>query len=72
MAASTCPRCWGTSFEMVQHTPRNSGFTLMFVQCAHCGAVVGTMDIYNIGDLLRRQTQAIKRIGDQMGADTGL
>ncbi len=46
MATSTCPRCWGTSFEMVQHTPGNSGFTFIFVQCAHCGTVVGTIDVY--------------------------
>lgn len=52
MAQSTCPKCESHSFEVVNVTPDNSRFTLMFVQCAECGAVVGTMDLRNIGEMI--------------------
>ncbi len=52
MAQSTCPKCESHSFEAVNVTPDNSRFTLIFIQCAECGAVVGTMDMRNIGEMI--------------------
>jgi hypothetical protein len=49
MAISTCTKCGGFSFEMVQATPRGSAFILTFIQCSSCGGVVGVMDALNIG-----------------------
>ena len=72
MAMSKCSSCGNSGFEMKETVPKNSAFKLMFVQCSSCGTVVGSMDAYNVGDMLSRQNAAIKRIGDQVGAYTGL
>ncbi|MHB8063851.1 MAG: hypothetical protein ACYDG2_14675 [Ruminiclostridium sp.] len=52
MAWSTCPKCNSHNFEVVEKSPSVSNFKLMFVQCLYCGAVVGVMDYYNIGQRL--------------------
>lgn len=49
MPMSTCIKCGGHTFEVVEAKPNNSDFTLMFVQCSSCGGVVGVMDYLNIG-----------------------
>lgn len=72
MAMSKCSSCGYSGFEMKEQVPKNSAFKLMFVQCSSCGTVVGAMDAFNIGDVLSRQNAAIKRIGDRVGAHTGL
>ena len=52
MAMSTCIKCGGHAFEMVEHTPRKSSFKYNFIQCASCGGVVGVVEYFNIGSLL--------------------
>lgn len=49
MAESNCPKCGSTRFEMV-HAKNLEGTTrsVLFVQCATCGAVVGTLDFMNL------------------------
>ncbi len=54
MATSKCPQCSSTSFEAVEHTPKNSNFKLQFIQCSSCGSVVGVMDYWNIGASLEK------------------
>lgn len=49
MAYSKCPKCDSTRFEVKENSPAHSNFKLLFVQCSSCGAVVGTMDYFNIG-----------------------
>lgn len=61
MAWSTCPKCDNHSFELVEDTPIGSAFKLMFVQCTSCGAVVGVMDYYNIG---QRMNELEKKIDE--------
>ena len=53
MALSTCGKCENRFFEVVQSGPSNSNFKLNFVQCSRCGNVVGVLDFYNIGQLIR-------------------
>lgn len=53
MAKSTCAKCDGTTFEMVEATPRGSNFSVMFIQCSRCGGVVGVTDYYQIGTELQ-------------------
>lgn len=72
MAISRCSSCGNSGFEMKEQVPKYSAFRLLFVQCSSCGAVVGAMDFLNIGDMLVKQNAAIKRIGDRVGASTGL
>jgi len=53
MATSSCPKCGGHSFEMKNAVLTNSTCKLMFVQCAHCGTVIGVVDYYDSGELIR-------------------
>ncbi len=53
MAMSTCIKCGGHSFEMVEATPMKSNFIVMFIQCSKCGGVVGITDYYQIGTELQ-------------------
>lgn len=59
---SKCGSCSSTNrFEVKEHTPKDSKFKLLFVQCAGCGGVVGAMDFYNIGEKLN--VAAIEIVG---------
>lgn len=44
MAASTCIKCGGHSFELALFTPLGDSRKLMIVQCSNCGTPVGIMD----------------------------
>ena len=52
MALSCCPKCDNEFFEMVEVEPGNWRFKVMFVQCTSCGAVVGSMDYFNLSTLI--------------------
>lgn len=62
MVLSKCSSCQNTIFEVVHNEPQTSQYILLFVQCAQCGTVVGTMDYDNIGVRLNKQDAAIKII----------
>lgn len=53
MANSKCPKCDNAHFEVAENSPSKSKYKLMFIQCSKCGSVVGTMDYWNIGILLK-------------------
>jgi hypothetical protein len=53
MAYSKCPKCDNGYFEVTENSPSKSNFKLLFVQCSSCGSVVGTMDYWNIGTLVK-------------------
>ncbi|GAB6171946.1 hypothetical protein JCM15765_14240 [Paradesulfitobacterium aromaticivorans] len=55
MAESMCARCGSTKFEMV-HADKVEGATrsVLFVQCAECGAVSGVLDFINLGVQMTR------------------
>jgi hypothetical protein len=44
MAASTCIKCDGHSFELALLTPLGESHKLRMVQCATCGTPVGVID----------------------------
>ena len=54
MAQSTCPKCESHRFELKLNEPSGSAYKFYFIQCASCGAVVGTTDYYNTGALLEK------------------
>lgn len=66
MASSKCSKCDNSYFEVVENSPRNSNYKLIFVQCSSCGSVVGTMDYYNIGTKLRDIEGKIDRIKSEI------
>lgn len=45
---STCAKCGGHIFEVVEQSPMKSNFKIMFVQCASCGTSIGTMDYFDV------------------------
>lgn len=54
MAVSSCPKCPGKTFEMVEARIRDSRFVHHFIQCSSCGCVVGAMEAYSVNDQLRQ------------------
>lgn len=54
--------CDSTRFEVKENSPTRSNYKLLFVQCSSCGAVVGTMDYYNIGARLSELEKKIDEI----------
>jgi hypothetical protein len=49
-----CPKCENTEFEVVNETPVNSNYELMFIRCTKCQIVVGVLDSYNVGALIKK------------------
>jgi hydrogenase maturation factor HypF (carbamoyltransferase family) len=62
MAKSTCVKCDGKKFEMVDYEPAKSRFGYSFVQCATCGGVVGVVDAFNLVGMLQT-------LGKKLGFD---
>ena len=62
MAYTTCVKCGGTSFEIQETTIARAAYRLYFVQCSSCGGAVGVQEFNNIGSLLMKQNEAIKKI----------
>ncbi len=69
---STCPKCNNHTFTIQENTPAGSNFKLMFVQCSSCGAVVGVIDCFNIGNLILQQNKALKKIAGQLDVHVDL
>jgi uncharacterized Zn finger protein len=57
---SKCPNCSNTEFEAVNETPLNSNFELIFVRCISCKTVVGVIDYYNVGTLVKKLAKKLK------------
>lgn len=62
MATSKCGKCEATRFEVVTYGPSSSNFKINLVQCASCGAVVGALEYYNVGVL-------VKKLAEKLGFD---
>lgn len=69
MAKPTCLRCGEHTFEMAEVAPLDSQLKVTFMQCATCGAVVGVMDIMNLGSMLLEQGRFIRKIAQKLGVD---
>ena len=57
---SKCPNCTNTEFEVVNETPVNSNYELIFVRCNSCKTVVGVIDFYNVGALVKKLASKLK------------
>ena len=67
MATPTCARCDSTRFEMKEFTPDGATHTVMFVQCAVCGAVVGVTDVYAVGSMVNQTKSTLRTIAEKLG-----
>jgi hypothetical protein len=59
MAISTCPKCDSHAFERGLITPLGESRAVAVLQCANCGAVVGTLEAEAALESLRKQIAAI-------------
>jgi hypothetical protein len=60
--APTCIKCGSNVFEIEPYTPSGAAIKLNFVQCAECGGVIGVLDQYNIGAMLKLHGSAMKKL----------
>ncbi|MBN1950257.1 MAG: hypothetical protein JW801_03585 [Bacteroidales bacterium] len=57
---SKCPRCSNNAFEAINEKPVNSNYELIFVRCTSCKTVVGVVDYYNVGTLVKKLATQLK------------
>lgn len=67
MAASKCPRCKRGVFEAVAYKPINLTIPVIFIQCAHCGTVVGVMHETDFDAELVKIKEALVKIAQSVG-----
>lgn len=67
MATSTCPRCGKNSFELKEARKiAGSNYDFYFIQCASCGAVVGTHETHYVSFMLQK---IMKKLGIKLNED---
>jgi hypothetical protein len=59
MAVSACAKCGGHTFERGLVTPLGEQRTVPVLQCAGCGAVVGTLDSHLAIESVQKQIASI-------------
>ena len=62
MAMSACPKCDGNHFEIKTIEPRGCNYKENLVQCTSCGVVVGVLEYYNVGSLVKDQEKEITKL----------
>lgn len=72
MAISKCPNCDNLFFELKEASPTNAAYKYSYVQCAMCGTVVGVTEYLNIGALILKQNEAIKKIARALNVHVDL
>jgi hypothetical protein len=65
MAASTCAKCGGHSFELARFTPVGESHKLTIVQCAGCGTPTGVLDP-GIGPQIEALKQQVAAIDERL------
>jgi len=67
MTISTCAACHNQTFEIAACEFPGAKILLYFVQCAACGAVIGTVPRHDTQDLLNQTQQAIAGVHQHLG-----
>lgn len=62
MAQPSCPKCQNHVFEVLEYSPKKSNFKIMLIQCNLCGTVVGAMDYFAVGTLVKGIEEQIKEL----------
>lgn len=62
MAASTCPHCEGTSFELQEANPHGASYKQYFIQCSNCGCPFSSVPFYEATEMLRRMEKHLSAI----------
>jgi uncharacterized Zn finger protein len=66
MALSSCQKCAGHSFELVENSPRGAHFKSLFIQCTSCGTVVGATTYYDAGHLSHLNQNKLEELSQQL------
>jgi hypothetical protein len=59
MSTSKCPKCESSEFEAVNEVPEKSNFELIFIRCTNCYSVIGVIDYYNVGALVKKLAEKL-------------
>jgi len=70
VANPTCPHCNNSSFELHEADVGSSKRRVLMLQCAKCGTLFGTRDVFDYGALLLEQDTRIKTIEHQLASIT--
>jgi len=62
MAFSTCGKCEGRYFELVEVRLTGSMYAYNFIQCSRCGTPVGVVEYLDSGVLLQEQKAQLNQI----------
>ncbi|GFE57697.1 hypothetical protein AOG1_15770 [Geobacter sp. AOG1] len=66
LTISSCAKCGGGMFKVVEKEPHGSNFKVNFVQCSSCNAPIGVLDYYNLGTLMKKQEKSIDDIESRL------
>ena len=58
-SGTKCPKCENTSFEVVNDTPKDSNFKLMYVRCYSCKTLVSVLDFFNLGTQIKKLAKGL-------------
>lgn len=59
-SGTKCPKCENTSFEVVNDTPTNSTFPMMYCRCNSCKTIISILESQNINSNLHRLAKALR------------
>ncbi len=59
---STCAKCGGHFFGIVEQEPSGSRFKVYFVQCTSCQSPIGVMDYFDNNSIVKALEQKVDRI----------
>lgn len=67
---ASCPRCGKSGTTLQQITPTGSNYRLQAVCCSNfgCGAVLGVLDYYNIGAIVKELENKVSGLNGRVGA----
>jgi hypothetical protein len=63
---STCAKCGGHAFKVVEQSIADAAYKLTFIQCAVCNVPVGVTEYYDSGFLLKKQEEEISKLQAQI------
>lgn len=58
-SSSKCPHCQKSAFETAIEEPTGSNFKVIFIRCQSCKTVLGVLDFYNAGVLVKKLAQKL-------------
>lgn len=64
---STCAKCGGHLFEIVEQSPSNANYKLWFVQCSGCGNPISSKEYFNSNVQINELKKKVTKIENDLG-----